>query len=333
MTLATRQDATELHIGDLDGATVRVSLDPYLSVLALTTDALGGRRRGAPESWRRQIRSAVSPAHVQAVWPLVAPGHSVTPDCVSPLNPVLETSVDEQVERLRDLSPDDLLADLDVVFGDGPPAHWRAVARHPRQWLHAYAGAASEVWSAMRPVWREARPLLDREVARVGAAAVRGRLDVVLGGIHPSGRFEDGVLKIRDPEPARFDLAGRPLVLVPMVSGGDALICSLDRPDAVWLGYPVPGAGRLFRGAVPEPPRDNGLELLLGPVRAQVLAAVTTPITMGELATLTRLTPSAITYHCERLSAAGLVRRERQGREVRVTLTPRAERLIELFGE
>jgi DNA-binding transcriptional ArsR family regulator len=332
MTLATRQDATELHIGRLEDATVRVSLDPYLSVLALTTDALGGRRRGAPESWRRRIRSAVSPTNARAVWPLVAPGHSVTPDCVSPLDPLLETSVDEQVQRLHDLSPDELLADLDGAFGGGLPTHWRAVARHPSPWLRAYAGATSEVWSAMRPVWRAARPLLDREVTRVGTAAVRGRLDTVLGGIHPSGRFEDGVLKIRDPEPARFDLAGRPLVLVPMVSGGDALICSLDRPDAVWLGYPVPGAGRLFDGA-PPPALGNALELLLGPVRAQVLSAVTKPLTMGELALLTRLTPSAITYHCERLSAAGLVRRERQGREVRVTLTPRGERLTELFDE
>ena len=334
MTLSTEQalDATELHIGRLDAATVRVSLDPYLSVLALTTDALGGRRRGAPESWRRHIRSAVSPAHAQAVWPLVAPGHSVTPDSVSPINPVLETSVDEQVERLRDLSPDDLLADLDEVFGAGPPRHWQAVARQPRQWLRGYAGAMSQVWNAVRPAWRDARPLLDREVARVGAAAVRGRLDVVLGGIHPSGRFEDGVLKIRDPEPARFELAGRPLVLVPMVSGGDALICSLDQPDAVWLGYPVPGAARLFQGA-PQAPPAGELELLLGPVRAQLLSALTRPITMGELATLTRLTPSAITYHCERLSAAGLVRRTRNGREVRVTLTPRAEQLIELFDQ
>jgi hypothetical protein len=50
MTVSTEQatgrpDATELLIGRLEDATVRVSLDPYLSVLALTTDALGGRRR------------------------------------------------------------------------------------------------------------------------------------------------------------------------------------------------------------------------------------------------------------------------------------------------
>jgi DNA-binding MarR family transcriptional regulator len=48
---------------------------------------------------------------------------------------------------------------------------------------------------------------------------------------------------------------------------------------------------------------------------------------------LTQLTPSAITYHCERLGAAGLVRRERNGREVRVTLTPRAQQLIGLFEQ
>ncbi len=326
---AEQAAATELHIGRLEDVSVRVSLNPYLSVLALATDALGGRRRGAPESWRRRIRAAVSPAHAHAIWPLVAPGHSVTPDCVSPLDPILETPAEEQIERLRDLSADDLLEDLDRAFGDRPPPHWAAVARRPRQWLCAYAGAMSEVWAAMRPVWHDARPLLDREVARVGSAAVRGGLGTVLGGIHPSGRFEDGVLRLRDPEPARFALAGRPLVLVPMISGGDALICSLDRPDTVWLGYPVPGAVRVFDGV---PPGDS-LGLLLGPVRARLLSVLTRPSTMGELASLTRLAPSAVTYHCERLAAAGLVLRERRGREVRVTLTPRAEQLTELFHE
>jgi hypothetical protein len=214
MTVATgRQDATELHIGRLDDATVRVSLDPYLSVLALTTDALGGRRRGAPESWRRRIRSAVSPSQAQAVWPLVAPGHSVTPDIVSPLDPLLETPVEEQVERLRDLSPDELLADLDGVFGSAPPPHWRAVARQPGQWLRAYAGATHAVWTAMRPAWRDARPLLDREVARVGSAAVRGRLDLILAsrtGTRPGAdradpADHDGRARHADPAHAQRD--------------------------------------------------------------------------------------------------------------------------------
>jgi hypothetical protein len=125
-------------------------------------------------------------------------------------------------------------------------------------------------------------------------------------------------------------LAGRPIVLVPMLSGGDALICSLDQPDAVWLGYPVPGVGRLFHGGH-KTVRGDSLGLLLGPVRAQVLNALARPLTMGELAALTGLAPSAITYHCERLTAIGLVERERRGREVRVSRTRRAEQLTELF--
>ena len=107
---------------------------------------------------------------------------------MSPLDPVLETPVEEQVERLRDLPPDDLLADLDGVFGSAPPA---ALARRRAAAASVAARVrgrdARQVWTAMRPAWRDARPLLDREVARVGAAAVRGRLDAVLGGIHRAG--------------------------------------------------------------------------------------------------------------------------------------------------
>lgn len=319
---------TELRIGEL--GEVRVSLDPHLSVLALITDALGGRRRGAPEAWRRLVREAVSPAGAAAVRPICPPGYSVSPDSLTPLDPTRDLSVAEQVERLHDISADELLTDLDEVFDGAPPAHWLAVADRPRPWLDGYAGVNAEVWAALEPLWRQAQPLLNREVERVGAAAVRGRLDVILGDLSPRTRMVGDVLKISDPEPARFSLDGRALVLVPMLAGPDALVCSLDRPDAVWLAYPVRGA-RLLSGAQPAPPRDEPLDLLLGVVRAQVLTALGRPLTMGEVAATTGLAPSAVTYHCERLAAVGLVQRERRGREVRVSRTELAMRLLDLF--
>ncbi|MEO3890755.1 hypothetical protein [Nonomuraea sp. B5E05] len=42
----------------LDRVPVPVTLSPGLSMLALITDALSGRRRGAPERWRRSLRAA-----------------------------------------------------------------------------------------------------------------------------------------------------------------------------------------------------------------------------------------------------------------------------------
>jgi hypothetical protein len=162
---------------------------------------------------------------------------------------------------------------------------------------------------------------------------MRGGLDLVLDRLHPASQFADDVLKIRDPEPGRFDLRARQLVLVPMLSGKQALICNLERSDAVWIGYPLPGVSQLLGG--PSGPRRAGggpLESVLGPVRAQVLLAVERPKTMTELVGLASLAPSAITYHCERMAAAGLVWREKRGREVWVSRTSRGDALVDLFG-
>jgi DNA-binding transcriptional ArsR family regulator len=192
-----------------------------------------------------------------------------------------------------------------------------------------------DAWRCVEPLWRQARPLLDREVARVGTAIVRGELDLVLGGLHPASRFERGVLRIRDPEPARFDLAGRPLVLVPMLAGKQALICNLELPDVAWIAYPLPSMNRLPQrppsSARSAQARASQLASMIGPVRAHLLLALAHPLTMGELAALTRLAPSAITYHCERLTAAGLIQRERWGRKVTVSRTARGTSLIDLL--
>lgn len=320
---------TELHIGA--GSEVRVALDPYTSVLALATDALG-RSRGAPQAWRRRILASLSPRGAKAILPITTPRYSVTPDCVTPLNPEREIPVHVQVEWLHDLPADELLGDIHSVFDQTPPPQWRDAARRPRTWLHAYAGAMADAWRSIEPLWLQAQPMLEREVERVGAAAVRGGLDLILDRLHPASQFTDNVLKIRDPEPASFELAGRPLILVPMLSGGQALICNLDRTDAVWIAYPMPGVGQLFR--VPELSRRRApgpLESLVGPARGRILRAVERPRTMAELARLSHLAPGELTRHCDRLAAAGLVQSERRGREVWVSQTDRGKNLIVLF--
>jgi DNA-binding transcriptional ArsR family regulator len=330
MTLQHEVGFTELDIGDL--GEVRVALDPYVSVLALVTDALG-RRRGAPEAWRKRVIAALSPSSARAVLPIAAPRYSVSPDCVTPHNPVREVPVSDQLDWLHSIPDDELLGDIDAVFGE-PPPHWQAALRRPRSWLHSYADAIGEVWQCVQPLWSQAQPMLDREVRRVGAAAVRGRLDLILDQLHPASQLDGNVLKIRDPEPARFDLGARPLVLVPMLSGKQALICNLERSDAVWIAYPLPGASQLLdRAADGHPGNGNAgsLDSLLGPVRAQLLRAVARPRTMTALAAVAALPPSAITHHCGRLVSAGLVRRDKRGREVWVSRTARGAALIELY--
>lgn len=324
------QGMTELRVGR--PVEVRVALDPYTSVLALSTDAVG-RHRGAPAEWRRRILSSLQPRSFETMRPLTIAGRSVVPDCVTPLNPVAEVPIEDQIQRVHDLSADVLLRDLGTVFTNGIlPSHWRNVADSPRKWLHGYAQTMSKAWGSVAELWTRARPLLDREIERIGIAIVRGNLDVVLDTIHPASSYDTGVLKIRDPEPARFDLDRRSLVLVPMLSGGEALICNFDDPEAVWIAYPLPQIGRLITGREDITDAAAGsLDAMLGPVRATVLRAASRPTTMSELAKLTQLVPSVMTYHCERLASSGLIRRERRGREIHVVLTERGQELIEIF--
>lgn len=326
-----RAPVTELHMDRV--GMVRVALDPYVSVLALATDALG-RRRGAPPAWRTRILAALAPRSAGALLPVTAPRYSIIPECIDPLNPVCEIAIGDQLDRLHAIPGDEVAGAIHAVFGPVPPPHWQNALRQPRGWIAAYARAMAEAWQSVEPLWARAQPLLEREVERVGVAAMRGGLGVVLDRLHPAARFHDDVLTIRDPEPGRFALGGRPLVLVPMLSGSQALICQLERPEAVWIGYPLPALSEL--PGFPDASRQLAgdlLESVAGPVRARILRATDRPVTMSDLARAVGLVPSALTYHCGRLAAAGLVRREQRGRQVWITRTRRGTDLMTLLRE
>src|SRR5262249_13581810 len=153
---------------------------------------------------------------------------------------------------------DDLLGDIHDVFDGAPPPQWHTALRRPQSWVHAYADAMADAWRSVESLWAAAQPMLEREVRRVGAAALPGRLHLIRARLHPASQFAHQVLRIRDPEPASFELGDRPLVLVPMLSGVRALICNLDRADAVWIAYPLPPADHM-----PSPEASGRVSALL----------------------------------------------------------------------
>ena len=73
------------------------------------------------------------------------------------------------------------------------------------------------------------------------------------------------------------------------------------------------------------------LEALAGPARARALRALAAPMTVGELARLLGVVPSAASHHVDVLEAAGLVARRRAGREVVVSRSARGAELLTLF--
>jgi DNA-binding MarR family transcriptional regulator len=72
------------------------------------------------------------------------------------------------------------------------------------------------------------------------------------------------------------------------------------------------------------------VDAFTGPSRARVLRALGVPMTLGELAALLDVVPSAASYHVDLLEAAGLVARRRTGKTVLVTRTARGAELLAL---
>ena len=306
------------------GSAVRVTFDPYSSVLALACASARDLTRGLDTPLSR-VAVRMPERGLRAVARTVTPGSSVGPDCLCPSDLGGDTDVVEELDRMRALSDAELTADFGRTFGDHPPAHWRQVMDEPRRWAADMADALSALWTLVEPVWRREADLRGREADRVGAAAARRALDIVLANAHPRGRAAGGVLMFPDPEAITADATGRTVVLAPVLQRLDVSISNLDRPDILWFAYPVPA------GSVPAADPE-GLEALLTPVRAAVLRALSGDWSMSQIAAAAAIGASAATYHIDALVAAGLVVRHREGRRTLVHRTARGDGLIDLYG-
>ncbi|GAA3123995.1 hypothetical protein [Streptosporangium carneum] len=326
------QGFSELQLGRLDDVRVSVVLHPGATLLSLTAGTMGGRPHGIPRHWRQAVVAAAPRNTPEVLRPLFAPQFSVIPDCVSPTVSMSEVDADTHLERLADLSPDTLLSELEAEFPPAVPAQWRSVVERPRAWIQAYSHLMRVLWQEFRPVWQRADSLLKRERERVGAAAVANRLETVLTDLSPRFRFSGTTLGLPDQQAKRFDLNGRRLALVPIVSGSGASIFAFDHPDTTWIGYPLPALGLLWEGGTGDVKASDPLVLTLGKARATILRVAGASLTMSEIASLLRSTPAAATYHCSQLEAAGLLHRERHGRHVRVRTTDRGEALVGLLA-
>ena len=318
----------QLQVGSADALAVSVVMFPQQSVLALLRQLASAQPNGGPGWPRATIGRALRPAARFAAQSFTSRA-PIIPECCAPIPPLADVPVTEQADRLRDLPPDVLTDELQTWCDSHTlPRQWQAAAEQPRRWLASLADASLDAWAAMQPRWRAAAPLLDREVARVGTAAVRGGMAALLNCLHPRVSYADGVLALSFPRDRCVDLGGRRLALMPMIADRGALAVSFERPGVCYIGYPIrppaPGVQAAANGT---------LALILGPLRAAALQVLHHPLTVNELAAAVHCAPTTATYHLQQLATASLVTRERHGTSVRVSRTTRGDKLIDLLSD
>jgi DNA-binding XRE family transcriptional regulator/DNA-binding transcriptional ArsR family regulator len=309
---------------------VSVVLAPQQSMVALVLQVATGQPRGAPVGLLTAVRDALRPRARFAAQPFTARGW--IPDACMPIPPLADASVADQAAWMRDLPAAALTTELHAANGAHPcPPHWRAAADQPRRWLNAMADASLDTWTVAQPRWRAAGPLLDREIRRVGTAAVRGAMPALLNSLHPRVSYHNGTFAFSYPCSGYITLCPvgpRRLALLPMIAGRDMVLFSFEHPDVCWIGYPLPQ---------PRPGAHitdgSALATILGPVRAAILQALRQPLTVGDLAAAVYCAPTTVTYHLHQLAAAGLITRQKSGPAIWVNRTTRANDLVGLLSD
>jgi DNA-binding transcriptional ArsR family regulator len=311
---------------------ISVVLDPQYSVVSLLLQAASGQSLGAPVGLLAAVRDGLRPQGRLAARSFTGHGRGWIPDSCMPVPPIADTSVADQAARLRDMPADALTGELQAAAnGHRWPPNWQAAADQPRRWLNSMADASLDTWAVAEARWRAAGPLLDREIRRVGTAAVRGGMTALLNSLHPHLSYQDGTFAYASTKHTLGPLGPvgpRRLALLPMIAGPDMLLLGFERPDVCYIGYPL----RQPRRGVPAT-TDSPLATILGPVRAAILQAVRQPLTVGDLAVAVHCAPNTATYHLHQLASAGLITREKSGASVWIGRTARGDELVGLLSQ
>ncbi|SEM23530.1 ArsR/SmtB family transcription factor [Streptacidiphilus jiangxiensis] len=296
-------------------------------------------------AWPHQPRPQARPMLVRARAALRGPGLPLLttlagtgtgyiPDFLSPHPDSPAPSVAEQLDQVAATPAERVEAELEALTrgrplaglapSDSPGAVAELLAAGGRRLAVQAAEELRRYWQlVVAPEWDAARAVLEADVAHRAQTLARQGAGQLIPSLHPSLGWDGRALSIE----SRYyvTLPAPMIVFVPSLVAS-AVGAAIDpvyelEPRAPVITYPaVPSAPS-------GPPASADLRRLLGVTRADLLATLTAPATTGTLAEQHYLTAPTVSYHLGILLRAGLVTRERAGREVRYRRTERGTRL------
>jgi DNA-binding transcriptional ArsR family regulator len=307
-------------------ARTRIAVSPLWETVCslMLLDRAPGRLGFPCEEWEIRARTALASPECRPLRTAYLGDPRDFPDVLCPPPLTAMPSIEEELDVLRAAPAGAVEAELRAYNGG-----W--------QWLRE-AGALERVtaalkvyWDrAMAPFWPGMRAVLEEEVLNRARALAAAGPDLLLAGLHDRVRWESPVLTLVKREEADYRAEDKRLLLIPLIFSRGALMCSSDRGDVIAVSYQARGSAVLAGGTRSD--AEDGLALLLGRGRAQVLRALGTPATTAGLAASLGLAPSTISEHLSVLVQAGVAYRRRAGRRVLYGLEPAGLAMVSLIG-
>jgi DNA-binding transcriptional ArsR family regulator len=186
--------------------------------------------------------------------------------------------------------------------------------------VRAYIGLLQEVWALVDATWQQALPVIEEAGRQIVAQYERGRsLELLI----PQGC---DILHARLPDILNKVEAGQqPLLFVPCLFFGSSMYLELS--GLVTIGTGVGQGDAVARAQTESVARR--LKAVADPTRLALLHSLATaPSTVGELAVLFRLAQPTVSMHVKVLRENGLVRSQREGGRLRLSVDAGAVELL-----
>ena len=310
------------RFGSRDLLRVRFASSPLIEVFS-SFEALRVPEQHAPHRpWVRWARLRLEGVDL-SLMDAASPTHAgYRPDFISPPPDRPRTTLRRELGRVLRTPRARVARELDQAYpeSDAPDIDLRALAEQVAAY---FARVLAPQWPRIEAAIEAEFSLRARRLAGEGAASA-------FAGLHPAVRFEDDELRIDRAYEQQVELRGRGLLLVPSVFVAPEVWAMTDAPWQPAVIYPPPGVGELW--APPARDREAALVGLLGRRRAEVLAALATPISTLDLATRLQASPAGVSAHLKALREAGLVTGRREGHAVLYARTPMGDALLRAPG-
>lgn len=282
--------------------------------------------------WLREARTRLEGVDLSLLLAVAPPGKWVvtglTPPSTGP-----QVTIEEQLETLTHLSPDELRADLEDVWEDQPTRRPRRVQEVIDSGARGPGLIAEALWdywdAAIKPFWARICAVLEDDVSYRVAAQMQGGLFALLQDLHPEVSLDGNLLRVDKPHHATATYHAHELDLTPSVFAWPGLILQDGQGDRFGLVYSARGVGRVWEGLdTMDRSDDDPLADLLGRTRAAILQMTDVPMSTTAIARQLGQSPGSVNQHLSILRGSGLVVSRRSGRSVLYRQTPLAQSMI-----
>jgi DNA-binding transcriptional ArsR family regulator len=323
-----------IHLTSDDLANIRFAYRPLMEIPLSYRVLINPAFQSPYRPWVEEVRRSLHGLDLPYLSALVPP-EGYIPDFLTPTPVANRTDVEDDFAELL-ATPDHVMrmGILELIERHGDSDIRRYFLAHPREAVECLVEDLRLYWRrTLAHYWPRMTSVIEGDILyRARRIALDGP-GALFDDIHPSVAQQPNCIQIQPVcahahNPIEFTLDGGGIQLVPLVFRGCGRMYQFAPDWQPMLAFGARGAGLWYQRL---PNSDQSLEWALGAMRAQVLQALTTPATTGEVALRLYLTAGSVSLHLTRLAKAGLVEPRRSGKRVYYHLTQRGQHLLALF--